>query len=430
MHSTRLATLGALGCLLTLGACGGPEVGPRCGPELPCPSSGQVCDDGVCRRIVGVDAAPVPDAHFADVSYGPDVRISDDATLDAPVLDAPVLDAGLDAPALDAGSDAPTLDARLDAPTPDAWSCRTNVDCTSADGASFCETPRGACGRGGGTCAPRPTTCGVDDLAPSCGCDGRLYASPCWRQLAGVAEADASLCGATTYCRLEHRNADCPAEHLCESDAVAAGVCPATGDGTCHPIEASCAAVPAMAPIECGCDGRTYASACERRRRGARFAGAGFCPCDAGRPCAAPDTFCDYGLAYSNDDCASHTTGVCSRVPAAEECDMAARAQVQTCGVADTTTRSDCERRSMRIPSAFAPPDCGMPGTGFCYDDGDCTAAAGNHCYGAVCTTVAGSCRLPPAPPGCLADADCNPGFRCGASAVCEVNPLAVMRPS
>ena len=254
------------------------------------------------------------------------------------------------------------------------------------------------------------------------------------------ASGDASFDAATgpeLACRLENDNSDCPPEHLCEADATVAGPCPVEGPGICRPIAASCLSVPAAGSIECGCDGRTYVSACERRRARARLAGAGFCTCDAARPCAAPDTFCDYGLAYSSMECSVRAEGVCSRVPTATECDRASRERVQVCDDADTTTRSDCERRAARLPRAFAPPDCGhsVSDRDSCFDDGDCSAGrVGVHCYGAICQAVPdestlGSCRAAPAAGSCFADADCSPGHRCGMTGSCEFNPLSTFGP-
>ncbi len=356
-----------------LSGCGG-IVREDCSVSAPCPSTAQVCDLGVCRWRPEIDVGAVMDAGTED---SPDVAY----------LDAFVHDASFDAPMPDASGDA-SFDASGDA----SFDASGDASFDASGDASF--------------------------------------------DASGDASFDAAT-GPDLACRLENRNSDCPPEHLCEADATAAGPCPVEGPGICRPIEASCTSVPAAGSIECGCDGRTYVSACERRRAGARLAGAGFCTCDAARPCTDPDTFCDYGLAYSSMECSARAEGVCSRVPTATECDMASRERVQVCDDADTTTRSDCERRAARLPRAFAPPDCLHPASGrdSCFDDADCSAGrVGVHCYGAICQAVAtestlGSCRAAPSAGSCYADADCSPGHRCGMSGSCEFNPLSTFGP-
>ncbi|MBX7195119.1 MAG: hypothetical protein K1X94_23900 [Sandaracinaceae bacterium] len=429
----RFVALDALALLALLGlapACGSTEA-TACSSTAPCPSAEQVCDHGVCRWPSQLDVAMPPDA--------PSPALDTGASLDAGGSDAST--ASTDASvAHDASVDAASLDARataLDAAAADAWSCRSNDDCTSSDAATYCETSGRACGEGGGLCLPRPSSadCLAADGEPSCGCDGLLYASACWRGASGVAAADPSVCAdPSIHCRLENDHADCPADQVCESDATATSVCPSTGAGTCRPIEASCASLPAAGSIECGCDGRTYASTCARRRARVRLAGLGFCTCDATHPCVAADTFCDGGLAYSSAECGARTDGVCARVPTDVDCDLASREPVQSCDLSDTVTRSDCQRRAARVPRAFAPPDCPEPPTRAmsCFDDADCAGGgAGNHCYGAVCRGstggTAGTCRARPVAPSCLADADCDPGWRCGGAGICDVDPLAVV---
>lgn len=95
-------------------------------------------------------------------------------------------------------------------------------------------------------CAPRPESCDANKLAPTCGCDGKLYESACQAQQAGV-RPNANLFG----CSPPQGSFACGNE-FCSIDSE---YCLSISRGTlgyylrCEPIAGACAGT----PIDCDC---------------------------------------------------------------------------------------------------------------------------------------------------------------------------------
>lgn len=195
----------------------------------------------------------------------------------------------------------------------------------------YCEMPDGTCG--GGACKPGPMGGCPRDCPGVCGCDGVEYCNACNARSAGTDVALDGRCAPSgceamdargegvcavilgfafdgTRCVGIHCSCvgdDCSALYAtsdaCES-AYARCIFPtcggfigtvcaddgwcdypadeycgfADGSGVCRPRPADCAGEPSGAV--CGCDGTTYASACEAHRAGVDDASSG--------PCAPP----------------------------------------------------------------------------------------------------------------------------------------------
>lgn len=212
-------------------------------------------------------------------------------------------------------------------------------------------------------------------------------------------------------------HADCPITHLCEPDASATDSCASPGVCIPRPDPSACDPVVSEASVVCGCDGRSYATDCDRRAARVAAAHPGFCTCMTATDCPAPDTFCDRGVGFDCTEVGGRR-GVCAALP---NCDGVTLAEpgVTACGGSTPASYpNDCERRAARVEAAvFSPCTTGMlPPRGCCGEEADCSAADGDHCYAAVCPAL-GSCLDVPAAGRCYADTDCLPGRECaGAS--------------
>lgn len=126
-----------------------------------------------------------------------------------------------------------------------------------------------------GACVSVPATC-LDDGHPVCGCDGQTYASDCHRLRAGVTRTRDGACEPPeSPCDFAHPT--CPDGAFCDFPP---GDCGEGGHGTCRRMRAdTCLLCTAFVHgPQCGCDGMTYASDCERRAAGIPEWFEGACP--------------------------------------------------------------------------------------------------------------------------------------------------------
>ncbi len=174
--------------------------------------------------------------------------------------------------------------------------CRENKECGAGE---FCAKRPGDCD-GLGTCQERPQAC-IALWDPVCGCDGRTYSNICYAATAGINVLHEGPC-APPECT---DSGDCPAGNYC---AKADGDC--RGEGTCQERPQAC---PRLWDPVCGCDGNTYANACEAARAGVSIRNRGACMpdrCTGNANCPA-----GYYCAKAEGDCQGE--GMCQERPEA-----------------------------------------------------------------------------------------------------------------
>jgi hypothetical protein len=156
---------------------------------------------------------------------------------------------------------------------PVSWGCQgtcgSSSECTSDE---FCSIANGVCltPKSLGFCKVKPASC-AQVLAPVCGCDGKTYSNSCEASIAGVSVAASGVCGASCGGVTAVK---CGAGEFCD---FAVGSCGnANPSGSCVSPPKTCADV--SSPV-CGCDRKTYKSACEAAKAMVPLFASGECPC-------------------------------------------------------------------------------------------------------------------------------------------------------
>jgi hypothetical protein len=146
--------------------------------------------------------------------------------------------------------------------------CAANQYCYYAPGQD--------CGRSdaAGKCTDIPKGAACDAIfAPVCGCDGKTYGNDCEANVAGVSVDHTGACAGTGGTCGGLLGKTCSSGYFCDFPAdMACGN--ADGTGTCTQVPTAC--TDEVAPV-CGCDGKTYVTACTANSKGISVASKGAC---------------------------------------------------------------------------------------------------------------------------------------------------------
>jgi hypothetical protein len=246
-----------------------------------------------------------------------------------------------------------------------------DLQCSRGD---FCDRDQGECGNrlSDGICVE---VVDCTDLAqqPVCGCDGVTYGSDCLRIAAGVQK---NLDGACPSADCES-NRTCTPGTFCEFNGCSQRL------GECAAIPRSCSGLREVP--ECGCDGDTYANACERRQAGVSKAADGVCVdvCSDRIQCRENGAYCE------RDVCADpRSSGVCTDTPT--RCPRPVRGQ-EVCGCNGETYGSDCLRRQARV-SLLGQGECAICGPRIFCRAGFCETQLGQCAQLGLCAPQPESC--------------------------------------
>ncbi|TVR05413.1 MAG: hypothetical protein EA398_00050 [Deltaproteobacteria bacterium] len=168
-----------------------------------------------------------------------------------------------------------------------------------------------------------------------CGCDGNEYGTPCGAAEAGVNVRSMGPCpDPEPRCTTTE---DCPDRTYCVyPDGDACGE--ESGEGVCELRPVAC--LPISEPV-CGCDGRTWQSACAAAMQGVDVKQEGTCTddpvptrCDGNRDCELLTEFC---LFPEETECGRGGPGTCTLRP-----DFCIPMGELSCGCDDRTWTSEC----------------------------------------------------------------------------------------
>lgn len=274
----------------------------------------------------------------------------------APILGLALLGACTERNPLSTDSGPPSTDGGAP-PTADGgdWACIDNTGCSATQ---YCHHE--GCG-GVGECRPRPEAC-QEDCPGVCGCDNQTYCNACKAHAAGVNVATSAPCeqpGSPTCAS----NADCAANAYCHLD----GACPGpTSMGVCVPRPTICPDYNTC-PWACGCDGKSYCSACEAQQAGVNVEQQG--PCMS---CNELDT------AYQAEvQAAKQCCPMCAALQCIQQVPDRLACGCPTYVNSSPTARMKQLQHQWALQSCMAkikcaPSQCGSLFSGLCADDGTC----------------------------------------------------------
>jgi Kazal-type serine protease inhibitor domain len=248
--------------------------------------------------------------------------------------------------------------------------CTSSSDCA---GDEFCSLGDGAClgASARGLCKPKPDVCPAV-VEPVCGCDGTTYNNTCEATRNGASVASVGACRGSCG---GPGGAACAEGLFCDLEPGTCG--DQSPSGTCRRAPEAC---PSISDPVCGCDGTTYASACEAARQGVSVAAEGACNASCGGPGAIPcaaGLFCDLDPGTCG---APSPGGVCRRAP--DACPSVSR---PVCGCDGTTYENACEAARQGVSVAA---------------EGACEVSCGGQsdiacAEGLFCDLDAGTCGAP-----------------------------------
>jgi hypothetical protein len=191
---------------------------------------------------------------------------------------------------------------------PASWGCQgTCGSSAECDSTEFCSIANGVCltPKSLGFCKAKPDTCAAV-LAPVCGCDGKTYSNSCEASIAGISVAANGVCGATCG---GVTAAKCAANEFCD---LTPGTCGnASPSGACVVPPTSC---PEVSSPVCGCDHKTYKSACAATMAKVALFSNGECACGGPDAIACEDgRYCELATGACLGPSA---TGSCKLAPA------------------------------------------------------------------------------------------------------------------
>jgi hypothetical protein len=239
-----------------------------------------------------------------------------------------------------------------DAGPSNAASCGSRGLAQCAKG-EYCQYPASAnCGKtdAPGTCTSVPQIC-PDIDKPVCGCDGKSYPNECHAAQAGVSLDSSGTCTATPRADDAGTNVGVACDGMTGVGCATGEYCEFPIHGACGAAEQPgiCALIPQICPDiyspVCGCDDKTYPSACNAASIGVSVESEGACPAADGGAAAGcgglqglqcpKGQYCDYpadALCGRAD-----AIGNCAPVPSA-----CTKELKQVCGCDGMTYNNPC----------------------------------------------------------------------------------------
>ncbi len=204
------------------------------------------------------------------------------------------------------------------------------------------------CGEAGpGLCVDPKAACSSEDVEV-CGCDGKVYDDACAAQQASVNVANVGPCPIPDPggpCGGK-QGKQCPTTQSC--DLLGCGL---DSGGVCIGAVPKVCPEPLPKSDECGCDGKTYPSACHRQQAGVARAGKG--PCGGnqgpGESCGGfSGAKCQTGLWCDPASCGS-AAGTCAKSGGLCPLPLPGSA---VCGCDGKTYAGECERLAAQVGKA------------------------------------------------------------------------------